>query len=241
MRLSYGNGGWIAVDGVDLPGPLYLRMTEREGRLRISEFYLDASRGPDGIDARDLRELPLSWIEAFINADPDPVKSRMGSASPDLSTLASYYTTSFGSSARQVAEGNWVVTSFVSQMLPAGATRAVLRRHELLTDEDAEKALEADATLPRAMHVERQSPSKGWQGVRTSEREFRLKSGPTAGLTDDFLREVARAYMGAMAREERPNVAIAEQTGYPIKTVQRWVYTARQRGIMPRGKKGSAG
>lgn len=70
------------------------------------------------------------------------------------------------------------------------------------------------------------------------EREFRLSHGPVEGLTDDFLRDVARAYRAAQARDERPNKSIAEQTGYPLKTAQRWVYTARQRGIMPRGEKG---
>lgn len=72
--------------------------------------------------------------------------------------------------------------------------------------------------------------------------EFRLpEGGPTAGLTDDFLRSVARAYAAALQRDESPNVAMAEQTGYPRKSVQRWVYTARQRGLMPRGSKGRPG
>jgi hypothetical protein len=71
---------------------------------------------------------------------------------------------------------------------------------------------------------------------------FRLpQGGPTAGLTDEFLRSVARAYIAAVQRGERPNVAMAEQTGYPLKSVQRWVYTARQRGIMPRGSRGRPG
>jgi len=76
---------------------------------------------------------------------------------------------------------------------------------------------------------------------RFDDAEFRLQRGPTDGLTDGFLRDLARAYAAAVARGERPNVSIAEQVGYPLKTVQRWVYTARQRGIMPRGSKGKPG
>jgi hypothetical protein len=34
MRLSYGNGGWIRVDGVGLPGPLYVRLAADEQGLK---------------------------------------------------------------------------------------------------------------------------------------------------------------------------------------------------------------
>jgi hypothetical protein len=84
----------------------------------------------------------------------------------------------------------------------------------------------------------------GWQDARDSkeEAEFRLPSGsPPNGLTDVFLQDVAKAYAAAVARRERPNVALAKQTGAPVKTVQRWVYTARQRGFMPRGSRGRPG
>jgi hypothetical protein len=66
-----------------------------------------------------------------------------------------------------------------------------------------------------------------------------LLTGPTDGLTDDFLRDVARACAAAVGRGERPNVAISKQVGYPLKTVQRWVFTARQRGIMPPAPRGA--
>jgi hypothetical protein len=70
------------------------------------------------------------------------------------------------------------------------------------------------------------------------ERDYVLGDGPIDGITDDFLRDVARAYASAVARGEPSNKAISHQTGWPIKSVQRWVYTARQRGIMPRGQRG---
>ena len=76
----------------------------------------------------------------------------------------------------------------------------------------------------------------------TAKAEFVLRSGPTDGLTDDFLRDVGRAYAAALARGERPNKAIAEQTGRDIKSVQRWVYLGRNRGVIPpAAKKGRAG
>lgn len=91
------------------------------------------------------------------------------------------------------------------------------------------------------MERPKKKSTRQWQVV-AEDREFRLKScSPKEGLTDDFLRDVAKAYTAAVARGERPNKALADQTGYAKKSVERWVYTARLRGIMPRGRKGQVG
>ncbi len=220
MKASFGHGGWVAIDGVDLPGPLYVRMRESDGRLRISELYLDASAGPDAIDATDLRELPLTAIESFINQDRDFVMRSLDIPSPDLSTLASYYASGLGSDPdREIEALNWVVISLASQF-----DRDVLDRNGL-----------------GHLHPVKRAPDL-WPSPRRPERGYRLPSGPVKdGLTDRFLANVARAYAAAVARGERPNVAMAAQTGYPIRSVERWVYTARQRGIMPRGRRGRQG
>lgn len=63
-------------------------------------------------------------------------------------------------------------------------------------------------------------------------------AAPTEGLTDDFLRHVAEAYRAAVLRGERPGVALSAQAQVAVKTVHRWVYLARQRGIMPPGQQG---
>src|SRR6266516_2343465 len=97
MRASFGNCGWVAIDGLGLPGLLYVRMRKRDGRLRVSELYLDTTADPAGvITNRDLRNLDLTRIEALINQSADRVNARAGLPSPDLSVLASYYSTSFG-------------------------------------------------------------------------------------------------------------------------------------------------
>jgi hypothetical protein len=216
--VRYGNGGWVAVDGLGLPGPLYARFHESGGRLRISEVYLDASGSDGGITPSDLKEIPLSSLETLVNADAEHGRmlDRMDEPAPDLSTLASYVGTSFHYEPN-IARGNWVALSFAAQ-LPDAAR--------------AESGIEV-------MRVPRRSQQ--WKGVREVDSDFRLTTGPDEGLTDDFLRDVARAYGAAVARGERPNVAISEQTGYSLKTVQRWVYTARQRRIMRPGRKGRVG
>lgn len=62
---------------------------------------------------------------------------------------------------------------------------------------------------------------------------------PENGLTDDFLREVARAYNASLNRKERsPAQSLATQAGVPVRTVHRWIYTARQRRIMEPGRQG---
>lgn len=218
MRASFGNGGWVALDGLGLSGPLYVRVKpEPSGRLRIKEFYLDASANEESpITGSDLRELPLARIEAFINTYADAVLKGMHYPAPDLSTFASYYKTSFMNYERQIEERDWVVISFANQ-----APSDALER------------------LPKFRRVRRKT--REWKDIREADNDFRLSSGPVDGLTDEFLQDVARAYAAAVARGERPNVAIAEQTSYPLKSVQRWVYTARQRGIMPRGSKGRPG
>ncbi len=65
-------------------------------------------------------------------------------------------------------------------------------------------------------------------------------SPPSAGLTEAFLRDVARAYTAAVARGEHPNQALAEQTHTPQRTIERWVYLARKSGaISPARRKAS--
>lgn len=83
---------------------------------------------------------------------------------------------------------------------------------------------------------------------RSDDTDYRLTDGPGAdGLSDDFLRRVAKAYYAAIARGERPTRTLVEDTGGdPTRTsdrrrVESWVYKARRRGVMPRGRRGTAG
>ena len=223
VKAVIGNGGWVALDGLDLPGPLYVRVRDDAGRLRITELYLDASRGSSFIEAQDIRDLPVRVIETFLNYYGDGIRDRMKIPAPDLSTLASYFGTTFMRYEELIAEGNWVAASLAGQdLLSPGQKRGITEKQR--------------APVMRVPHARRR-----WSGIREADEGFRLTAGPTEGLTDDFLHDVAHAYAAAVTRGEKPNVSIAEQVGYPLKTVQRWVYTARLRGIMPRGRKGAVG
>jgi hypothetical protein len=57
-------------------------------------------------------------------------------------------------------------------------------------------------------------------------------------LTDTFLTDVARAYDAAIKNGLAPAVTLADMVGVDKKTVQSWIYKARQRRLMdpPRSK-----
>lgn len=58
-------------------------------------------------------------------------------------------------------------------------------------------------------------------------------SAPDEGLTDEFLTHVAAAYRAAVASRKRPGPELASQADVPVRTVHRWVYLARMRGLLP--------
>jgi 8-oxo-dGTP pyrophosphatase MutT (NUDIX family) len=58
-------------------------------------------------------------------------------------------------------------------------------------------------------------------------------TAPDSGLTDEFLRHVAAAYVAAVKAGLNPAPELARQTGRPVRTVHRWIYIARKRGLLP--------
>lgn len=208
MFVSVGNGGWVRVDdpmGHGSPGPVvYARFTadDEARRWRATELYVDGRGEP--ITGRALRGLPMAAIEA-VSADPD-LRAQLGrtAALPavQVSTLASYYDTTFGGRAR-----GWVADSYRCQVPGSGVT-------------PVKRA--PDRPLP----------------VRPDDPPP-LTTPPDGRLTDEFLRLVARCYVAAVRAGNFPGPALAEQAGVSPRTVQRWVYTARQRGIMAPGIPGA--
>lgn len=64
---------------------------------------------------------------------------------------------------------------------------------------------------------------------------------PQGRITDDFLKDIADAYRWSVGMEESPAPAIAKQADVPVRTVHRWIYEARKRGILPPARTGRAG
>lgn len=68
----------------------------------------------------------------------------------------------------------------------------------------------------------------------------RIKA-PEGRLTDDFLKDVAEAYLWCTKAGVPPAPAIAELADVPARRVHRWVADARKRGLLPPARPGRAG
>jgi hypothetical protein len=124
VQIGYGNAGWVRVDGIGLPGPLYLRLRPGRdgGRWRVTEVYLDGRDEP--ITDRMLRDLDVDGIEGVAQMDRaglEQLSRRDEYAGPLLSVLASFYATTFGRTAR-----GWVSDMWRSQF-PDSGVRPVRR------------------------------------------------------------------------------------------------------------------
>jgi hypothetical protein len=239
VRIKFGKGGWVQVDGIGLPGPLYARFVfDEEGRPRASEIYVDG----DGqtLSTAILRQLRLDLLEAAVLEDGGHLQESSRVPGPDLRRLAAHFGTSWGSltydgqhcdrcggpvkgglwrrrQGRTEAMQNWVAESFFAQM--------------------------SDAAFPELPARIKQVPMPKKSRPPGEEAEELPVLEPPAGrrMTDDFLREVARAYAVAARKGRPPAPSIAEVAGVTDRAVHKWIYTARKRGIMPPGTRGRVG
>jgi hypothetical protein len=66
----------------------------------------------------------------------------------------------------------------------------------------------------------------------------KLERPATRRLTDDFYKDVARAYSLAVETGRNPRKALAEASATPADTVARWIAEARRRGFLPPAEPG---
>jgi hypothetical protein len=66
----------------------------------------------------------------------------------------------------------------------------------------------------------------------------KLKRPPTRRLSDDFYKDVGRAYTAAVEAGHNPRKALAEASATPADTVARWITAARRRGYLPDAEPG---
>lgn len=227
MELNYGKGGWVRVDDPDMPGPVFLRYRSDSGRPVLTEFYLDG--GGREISTGLLRTLDLAGFTAWgMRGQGDWLESSLRQAGPDLSRLASHFTTSYGSATyagRHCGECN----------APLRRTEASPLGEQALTDWVALSYFSQfpKSSIPQPKH----NDAPKHQGVTRAPDPVK----PPDGLTDEFLRTVADNYAWAVRLRERPAPMIAAQTGYSVRTVHAWVRKARARGILAPTTKGRVG
>ncbi|MCW2763606.1 MAG: hypothetical protein JWR85_3807 [Marmoricola sp.] len=113
-QVEYGRGGWIRVSSSNLNGWLYLRLAVQDGRPVPVEFYYDG-RGHE-VSAKMLRSLPLKNVVAFaLDGHSEWLERSIQTYGPNLSLLASYFSTGFGSQAK-----HWVADSWRAQIPNSG-------------------------------------------------------------------------------------------------------------------------
>ena len=221
--MTIGPAGWVRFESEDLPGPLYVRLVKSEtSRWVTTEIYLDGSdSGGQVVTPELVRRLPLASYESLANDYADELDERLTQPTAmNLSTMASYFNTTFGTRPgvlqRQVTK-NWVAMAYASRLNP-----------------EKLKAEGLDLDRPKTKRDPRGNPL---------DTSYRLTQGPIDGINSAFLRNVARAYMAALGRGERPNKAIFESLNgsYKKRTVEHWVLLARQQGYLPQTRKGATG
>lgn len=100
---------------------------------------------------------------------------------------------------------------------------------------------EATAEMADPAH---RMPTGTMMGARTDDEapsHLPIITAPQGRITDAFLEDVAAAYRWHVGAKNAPAPAIAENSGVPVRTVHRWIYEARKRGILPPARTGRAG
>jgi hypothetical protein len=112
--------------------------------------------------------------------------------------------------------------------IPLFVIEQAVNAAEVILDMLANPGDEAPTNL-RAAFAERRNAAR-------KRRPLRRPS--TRALSDDFYRDVAAAYRDAIVRGLPPGKTIAEDTGAPTGTVNRWIAKAREKEYLPPSEPG---
>ncbi|MGW6444266.1 hypothetical protein [Lentzea sp. NPDC055074] len=232
MQIGYGNGGWVRLDGAGLPGAVYARFDKHaDGTWRVYELYLDGAGEPLPTDV--VRELPTGLLASVVVGEEDHLERRLRTPGPDLRRLAGHYATTWGTLTHDgracdtcggpVKGGNWRREKGIQEAMHNWVAEAWFAQFHDSTVRQAPAARERD-------------------GFDVESEEFPLITPPAGSrITGEFLETVARAYRLAVLKGLHPAPAIAELARVSPKTVRKWVAKARERGVLPPGRKGRVG
>jgi hypothetical protein len=232
MRVSYGNGGWVRLDGTGLPGAVYARFdTDSDGSWRVHEVYVGGGREPLSIEV--LRDLPVGMLAVVPIEGRDQLESRRGVPGPDLRRLAAHFATSWGALTHDGAACSTC----------GGPIKGGRWRHEAGMEEATQNWVAESWFAQFDGSVVKQAPTPRARPVIAPDaEEFPVIEAPAGRrITDEFLETVARAYAIAVRKGHHPAPVIADLAQVAPKTVRKWIAKARERGIMPPGRQGRVG
>jgi hypothetical protein len=212
VSAHFGNGGWVAVTTPSRPKLVaYMRLAKSQKGRYVVREFY-----VDGSQASDREPLTGDDVEAF---DIEFIEGWLNMAHVD------------------VLDSRIDVASAVHLSVMASYFGTTFGKVDLSQNWVAAARFEQSALGKNPVSRQRRSS----RSVEP-DKDFRMSQlTAKTDLTDEFLEDVARAYSAALARGERPNVSLAEQTGRPARTVERWVSKARDREIMPPARRGVAG
>lgn len=208
--LSAGHGGWLRYEAGDCP-PTYLRFLPGErGRWLLRELVIDGSES-DPLTTATLGRVPVAAIETYINSDTqmraqmtDHLRIASAPGGPETGSNVAVLASHYVSTYGPAADPATDWCVAAAFTLFEGAKNVVKKRRSYKRDQ---LSLDAD---------------------------YRLAAPPGPdGLSAEFLDQVRKAYVAATLRGEPPNKAIAADVQASPRSVERWVYEARRRGIMP--------
>lgn len=119
-QISAGNGGWVLFQSLEPDITAWVRFSDRNGRLVITELYLvDDNR----LETDSLRALPLGRIDAWVNGEAaDEVRASLDMPSPDLRRAATYWATWLNPEKER--NQHWVTDMLAAQVKGSGVRQA---------------------------------------------------------------------------------------------------------------------
>ncbi|MDQ6853363.1 MAG: hypothetical protein M3046_06675 [Actinomycetota bacterium] len=203
-KFVIGRGGWLRVEGPDLPVVLYVKVVadERTGRFGISELHI---AGAEPLTVEGLRAVPLARLEAAVNEPWMAGTLRDALRQPETLEAAELPGAALSTVVWEPPadeEPQTLIGSGVSAEGKGGSFAAYYSNEAMVVTFPAE------------------SPS------------LKLKVPKTRKRPDEFYAEVAAAFSMAAATGSKPAVRIARANRQPVSTVHRWIKEARRRGLM---------
>lgn len=211
--------GWLRLREQGDGGPsVYLRYqltgTEGQERLDLQSAVMRAG-GKEALSGRVWRRLPLSQIEETLTLLVVKLPFNAPTEATALRAADARHSFLFGSDLSDVESPS---LDFLDEYFDSTADIATVFFNPIPSGDLVSRG---DDDLP---------PGR-----------IPVITPPVGRITAEFLGDIAEAYRWYTAAGKSPAPAISEVANVPVRTVHRWIYEARKRGILPPARQGRAG